>query len=89
MVGDPKIVEEIQREKAPAGSKADWRTYRPVVDSERCTGCRMCWVYCPEHCIDVLDGRSVIDYAFCKGCGICIEECPVDAIEMISESERS
>jgi len=89
VVGDPKIVEEIQREKAPAGSKADWRTYRPVVDSERCTGCRMCWVYCPEHCIDVLDGRSVIDYAFCKGCGICIEECPVDAIEMISESERS
>jgi len=88
IIGDPKIVAEIVREKAPAGSKADWRTYRPIVDSEKCTGCRMCWVYCPEHCIEMVDDKSVIDYAYCKGCGICVEECPVGAIEMKSESER-
>jgi len=87
-VGDPKIVAEIVGEKAPAGSKADWRTFRPVVDSEKCTGCRLCWVYCPEHCIDMVDDKSVIDYAYCKGCGICVEECPVGAIEIRSESER-
>jgi 2-oxoacid:acceptor oxidoreductase gamma subunit (pyruvate/2-ketoisovalerate family)/2-oxoacid:acceptor oxidoreductase delta subunit (pyruvate/2-ketoisovalerate family) len=87
-VGDPKIVAEIVGEKAPAGSKADWRTFRPVVDSEKCTGCRMCWVYCPEHCIDMVDDKSVIDYAYCKGCGICVEECPVGAIEIRSESEK-
>ena len=88
IIGDPKIVAEVVGEKAPAGSKADWRTFRPVVDSEKCTGCRMCWVYCPEHCIDMVDDKSVIDYAYCKGCGICVEECPVGAIEMKSESER-
>ena len=87
-VGDPKVIVEEAGEKAPAGSRADWRTFRPVVDSEKCTGCRMCWVYCPEHCIDMVDERSVIDYAYCKGCGICVEECPVGAIEMRSESER-
>ena len=87
-VGDPKIVAEVMGEKAPAGSKADWRTFRPVVDSEKCTGCQMCWVYCPEHCIDMVDDKSVIDYAYCKGCGICVEECPVGAIEIRSESER-
>lgn len=87
-VGDPKIVAEIVGEKAPAGSRADWRTFRPVVDLEKCTGCRLCWVYCPEHCIEMVDDKSVIDYAYCKGCGICVEECPVGAIEMKSESER-
>ncbi|MBL7167185.1 pyruvate ferredoxin oxidoreductase subunit gamma [Candidatus Bathyarchaeota archaeon] len=87
-VGDPKIVAEVVGEKAPAGSRADWRTFRPVVDLEKCTGCRLCWVYCPEHCIEMVDDKSVIDYAYCKGCGICVEECPVGAIEMKSESER-
>jgi len=88
VVGDPKIVTEVVREKTPAGSRADWRTFRPVVDTEKCTGCRMCWVYCPEHCIDMVRDNSVIDFVYCKGCGICVEECPVDAIEMKSESER-
>ena len=87
-VGDPKVVAEVAGGKAPAGSRADWRTFRPVVDSEKCTGCRMCWVYCPEHCIEMVDDNSVIDYAYCKGCGICVEECPVGAIEMKSESEK-
>jgi len=88
IIGDPKIVAEVVGEKAPAGSRADWRTFRPVVDLEKCTGCRLCWVYCPEHCIEMVDDKSVIDYAYCKGCGICVEECPVGAIEMKSESER-
>ncbi|MQY82699.1 pyruvate ferredoxin oxidoreductase subunit gamma, partial [archaeon] len=54
-VGDPRVVAEVVGGKAPAGSRADWRTFRPVVDSEKCTGCRMCWVYCPEHCIEMVD----------------------------------
>ena len=87
-VGDPKVVAEVAGGKAPAGSRADWRTFRPVVDSEKCTGCRMCWVYCPEHCIEMVDDKSVIEYAYCKGCGICVEECPVGAIEMKTESEK-
>ena len=87
-VGDPRVVAEVVGGKALAGSRADWRTFRPVVDSEKCTGCRMCWVYCPEHCIEMVDDKSVIEYAYCKGCGICVEECPVGAIEMKSESEK-
>jgi 2-oxoacid:acceptor oxidoreductase gamma subunit (pyruvate/2-ketoisovalerate family)/2-oxoacid:acceptor oxidoreductase delta subunit (pyruvate/2-ketoisovalerate family) len=86
-VGDPNIVAEVTLEKAPTMSRADWRTLRPVVDAENCTGCRLCWVYCPDSCIDMVNKISVIDYAYCKGCGICVEECPVDAIDMKSESE--
>ncbi|HIC94410.1 MAG TPA: ferredoxin [Anaerolineae bacterium] len=55
-----------------------WRTLKPVRDEERCTHCMICWVYCPDSCILVEDGRVVgFDYDHCKGCGICAAECPV------------
>ncbi|OKY77602.1 MAG: Pyruvate:ferredoxin oxidoreductase delta subunit PorD [Candidatus Methanohalarchaeum thermophilum] len=68
-----------------------WRTYRPVVDFDKCIGCAKCWEYCPEGCIIELevDGKEVYetDLDYCKGCGICSEECPVGAIEMELEEE--
>ncbi len=88
-VGAPLVVSEIKTDNKPSKSKADWRTFKPVVDVEKCIGCKRCWVYCPENCIKIVDGKSVIDYAFCKGCGICVTECPVKAVEMKSESEKS
>jgi pyruvate ferredoxin oxidoreductase delta subunit len=63
----------------------DWRTFRPVIDKEKCTKCLICWIYCPDSSIR-WDGKEVkINYDYCKGCGICAKECPVDAIEMIKE----
>ena len=69
---------------------AGWRTYRPIHDSEKCTNCLRCWIFCPDSAIQVKDGKVVgIDYEHCKGCGICARECPekVRAIEMKAESE--
>ena len=66
-----------------------WRVYKPVVDEGRCIGCLLCWAYCPDSAVTVVDrgGRVVvsIDYGHCKGCGICAEECPVKAISMAEE----
>lgn len=62
-----------------------WRTERPVLDKDKCTGCRLCWLFCPESCI--ADETFAIDYAYCKGCGICATECPTDAIGMEREGE--
>jgi 2-oxoacid:acceptor oxidoreductase gamma subunit (pyruvate/2-ketoisovalerate family)/2-oxoacid:acceptor oxidoreductase delta subunit (pyruvate/2-ketoisovalerate family) len=81
-----KALEKIA--SAPANSRADWRTYRPVVDSTKCTGCQLCWTYCPEHSINMVNKISAIDYIYCKGCGICAEECPTKAITMVVESEE-
>jgi len=62
-----------------------WRLSRPVLDTERCTGCGLCDLYCPDSCVLVIEGTYTIDYDYCKGCGICAHECPAAAIEMMPE----
>ena len=64
-----------------------WRTMRPVIDYDRCSGCAwICSTYCPDGCIDVRgDGYPEIDYDHCKGCLVCVAQCPPHAIESIPE----
>ncbi len=66
-----------------------WRTFRPVVDKEKCTNCMICWLLCPDASIHAEDEQMKgFDYAHCKGCGICAEVCPVHAVEMVLETEK-
>ncbi|MCD6409493.1 MAG: 4Fe-4S binding protein [Candidatus Verstraetearchaeota archaeon] len=63
-----------------------WRTFRPVVDHEKCTRCGLCWIYCPDAAMQPReDGYYEPNLDYCKGCGICANSCPVGAIEMVSE----
>jgi 2-oxoacid:acceptor oxidoreductase delta subunit (pyruvate/2-ketoisovalerate family) len=62
-----------------------WRTYKPVLDKEKCTKCLTCWKYCPDVAIDIIDEYPVVNYDYCKGCGICSEECPKKCIKMIRQ----
>ena len=59
-----------------------WRTFKPILDKDKCVDCDNCILFCPEGCVDK---EHDIDYDYCKGCGICKVECPVKAIEMIRE----
>jgi len=64
-----------------------WRDLSPEVDVEKCTGCGLCYLYCPDAAIS--KGKPPkIDYRYCKGCGICANICPVKAIEMVPELSR-
>lgn len=68
----------------------DWRTDRPIWDSEKCISCLICWMFCPDSSIMIQEGKVVgIDYDHCKGCGICAAECPtkVHAIDMKPEGD--
>jgi len=64
-----------------------WRTMRPVIDYERCSGCWwVCSTFCPDGAINVTDqGLPDIDYDHCKGCLVCVAQCPPQAIESIPE----
>ena len=61
-----------------------WRTFRPVLDQEKCKKCGICWLYCPDSAISREEGFT-IDYTFCKGCGICSVECKFGSITMVPE----
>ncbi len=68
------------------GKTGSWRTSKPVVYEDKCTGCMLCWLYCPENTIlKTSNGKVAIDYDYCKGCGVCAAVCPFKAIEMVSE----
>ena len=62
-----------------------WRTFRPVRDEESCNQCGLCWLYCPDSCID--PDTFDVDLDYCKGCGICATECRPGSIKMEREDE--
>lgn len=61
-----------------------WRAQRPVLDPALCVKCDLCWVACPDTCIDRSKGYA-IDYRYCKGCGLCASVCGKMAIRMVDE----
>lgn len=66
---------------------AGWRTEKPQIDTEKCSGCHYCYLCCPEGVI-YKDGDKIgIDFDFCKGCGICARVCKRKAILMVREEK--
>jgi len=59
------------------------RCFRPVIDKDRCSDCKMCSFHCPDGAIDF--NRIKVDLDYCKGCGICAKICPSKAIRVSSE----
>jgi len=70
-----------------------WRTFRPVI-TEKCTGCGICVMHCPEGCIRLKDRVNqekfkkiaFVNLEYCKGCLICMNECPLKAVDKKEES---
>ena len=63
-----------------------WRSQRPIFDNSKCNKCGLCYIFCPEGCIEQQDdGLFIANLFYCKGCGICSQECPRDVISMIEE----
>lgn len=74
----PSILEVGNATERQTGA---WRVERPVIDTDRCTRCGICFVRCPDGAIALDEhGYPVIDYDHCKGCMICWEQCPIQAI---------
>jgi pyruvate ferredoxin oxidoreductase delta subunit len=65
----------------------NWRTRRPILDKEKCTDCQICWISCPDSCVNLSNNNSSLTFnlKYCKGCGICNEVCPVGAISLVPE----
>jgi len=89
---EPVDVSDVEGVKVtPPRSRFDrdvssWRVFRPEIEEEKCTGCRRCYIFCPEVAISMVGDKAEINYEHCKGCGICYEECPVGAISFPQET---
>ena len=74
--------------KGSIGATGDWRTFKPVIDKEKCNKCGICYVFCPDGVILFKEGAVPdIDYVYCKGCGICSKVCPRNSLEMVRERQ--
>ncbi|MCY0851744.1 MAG: indolepyruvate ferredoxin oxidoreductase subunit alpha [Thermoplasma acidophilum] len=65
--------------------KVDSETPKAYVDSNRCTGCTICYDFftCPS-ILPLSNKKATIDDS-CIGCGACVEVCPFNAISVKGE----
>jgi len=78
----------VDRKQRGGLDVSSWRMYVPVVDPEKCSGCMVCALYCPEAAIHAnQEGKPEVDMRFCKGCGVCANECPTKTLKMAKEEE--
>lgn len=52
------------------------------IDLEKCTGCRLCIICCPDPNVIMLNENKkvVVNESRCKSCGLCAVACPKKAI---------
>jgi uncharacterized protein len=63
-----------------AGKLAQHADFRPTVDYDTCTKCRMCTRYCPTKAIAMGSEAIEVDRDGCIGCGECYAACRFGAI---------
>ena len=54
----------------------------PILDEDKCIGCRECLSVCSYDAIHFEDGKPIIDVDKCTGCGECAQICPTGALIM-------
>jgi len=53
---------------------------KPEINRNQCTGCGVCFNWCPVDAISMPEGLAKIDQNKCIGCGECIAMCRFDAV---------
>lgn len=55
------------------------------LDQERCNGCMMCTIVCPQDVFEIIDKKAFIrNRDSCMECGACEKNCPEGALSVRS-----
>ena len=57
------------------------------VDSENCTGCKMCMERCQFGAVSMKDNVACVDQKRCVGCGQCVIACSYGAMSLVRKPE--
>lgn len=83
-VGKKGIPHAVQQQALV--ERKNWRTFKPVIDYDKCIKCGMCWLHCPDSAYTFnKQGFPECDGRVCKGCLLCIQVCPVKCISAQQE----
>jgi heterodisulfide reductase subunit A len=65
------------------GEKLTLEATTAVINSDLCSGCKICIGLCPYKAVAYSDKEKnvTISEVLCKGCGVCVSACPSGAIE--------
>jgi thioredoxin reductase (NADPH) len=83
----------LAAEEALESSMTEPPSLHPVIDINRCVGCRSCVNACPEQeahaVLGMIRGKAwLVGPSNCIGHGACQRSCPVDAISLVFGTER-
>ena len=74
-----------------AGKKDQHSNGKPVIDQDKCRGCRRCQRECANGGLqfDEVRRKMTVDFDNCVGCGRCLGACNFDAIDFIQDQAIS
>jgi len=74
------FIDRLPKVLRPAAKKLT--TPAPKIRKAECVGCGKCAESCPQHTIQLRDGKAVIHYKNCIRCFCCHEMCPKHVVDI-------